>query len=259
MRPARVIRSVIRTCSNCSTRASTFSLRSTSSTSNRAPDTVYQITGAQVRETVPDSVLDLADEIILVDLTPEQLRTRLEEGRVYLGDPRGPRGGGFFQGEQSHRTCARWRCATWPSMWTATCATFMRTQAIAGPVEDRRPGCSSRSARVRFGKAHPTTRAARGDDGGVVDRGEHRHRARARRSRAGAAHALPSRWARQLGAEVISTPGTDIGETLLRLARQHNVTQIVLGKPLEDRWRACWAKARRSMAESARAGDRHPT
>src|SRR6267378_1612573 len=49
-------------------------------------DTVYQITGAQVRETVPDSVLDLADEIILVDLTPEQLRTRLAEGKVYLGD-----------------------------------------------------------------------------------------------------------------------------------------------------------------------------
>ena len=42
--------------------------------------------------------------------------------------------------------------------------------------------------------------------------------------------------ARQLGAEVITTPGSDVGETLLRLARQHNVTQIVLGKPLENRW-----------------------
>jgi two-component system sensor histidine kinase KdpD len=42
--------------------------------------------------------------------------------------------------------------------------------------------------------------------------------------------------ARQLGAEVISTPGTDIGEALLRIARQHNVTQIVIGKPLGSRW-----------------------
>ena len=42
--------------------------------------------------------------------------------------------------------------------------------------------------------------------------------------------------ARQLGAEVISTPGTDIGEALLSIARQHNVTQIVIGKPLGSRW-----------------------
>ena len=42
--------------------------------------------------------------------------------------------------------------------------------------------------------------------------------------------------ARQLGAEVISTPGVDVAETLLRVARQHNVTQIVIGKPLGPRW-----------------------
>src|SRR3984893_18241919 len=49
-------------------------------------DTVRQISGINVSETVPDSVIDLADEIILVDLTPEQLRTRLAEGKVYLGE-----------------------------------------------------------------------------------------------------------------------------------------------------------------------------
>src|ERR1700732_230984 len=49
-------------------------------------DVVRQITGAPVSETVPDSVLDLADEILLVALTPEQLRARLAEGKVYLGE-----------------------------------------------------------------------------------------------------------------------------------------------------------------------------
>ena len=49
-------------------------------------DTVRQISGITVSETVPDSVLDLADEIVLVDLTPEQLRARLAEGKVYLGE-----------------------------------------------------------------------------------------------------------------------------------------------------------------------------
>src|SRR6476660_1401627 len=49
-------------------------------------DVVRQITGAPVSETVPDSVLDLADEMVLIDLTPEQLRARLAEGKVYLGE-----------------------------------------------------------------------------------------------------------------------------------------------------------------------------
>ncbi len=49
-------------------------------------DTVRQITGAPVSETVPDSVLDLADQIVLLDLTPDQLLSRLAEGKVYLGE-----------------------------------------------------------------------------------------------------------------------------------------------------------------------------
>ena len=42
-------------------------------------DTVRQISGITVSETVPDSILDLADEMMLIDLTPEQLRSRLAE------------------------------------------------------------------------------------------------------------------------------------------------------------------------------------
>ena len=49
-------------------------------------DTVRQITGATVRETVPDSILEMAAEIELIDLAPEELQKRLAEGKVYLGD-----------------------------------------------------------------------------------------------------------------------------------------------------------------------------
>ncbi|MDQ2767479.1 MAG: DUF4118 domain-containing protein, partial [Gemmatimonadota bacterium] len=48
--------------------------------------------------------------------------------------------------------------------------------------------------------------------------------------------------ARQLGAEVVSTPGTDIGETLLRIAHQNNITQIVIGKPLGSRLTSLWKR-----------------
>ena len=49
-------------------------------------DAVRQITGITVHERVPDSILDLADEIELVDLSPEDLRKRLAEGKVYTPD-----------------------------------------------------------------------------------------------------------------------------------------------------------------------------
>jgi two-component system, OmpR family, sensor histidine kinase KdpD len=46
-------------------------------------DTIESITGVQVRETIPDSVLDEADEVILVDLTPEGARARMQHGHIY--------------------------------------------------------------------------------------------------------------------------------------------------------------------------------
>jgi two-component system sensor histidine kinase KdpD len=46
-------------------------------------DTVESITGIQVRETVPDSVLDEADEVILIDLSPEGARARMQHGHIY--------------------------------------------------------------------------------------------------------------------------------------------------------------------------------
>ena len=48
-------------------------------------DVVGGVTGVQVRETVPDPVFDAADEIVLVDLPPDDLRQRLHEGKVYIG------------------------------------------------------------------------------------------------------------------------------------------------------------------------------
>ncbi|MRS12605.1 MAG: sensor histidine kinase KdpD [Actinobacteria bacterium] len=49
-------------------------------------DTVFDITGVRVRETLPDSVLDAADEVVLVDLTPQALVNRLRRGVVYSSE-----------------------------------------------------------------------------------------------------------------------------------------------------------------------------
>src|ERR1017187_9809655 len=68
-------------------------------------DTVRQITGAPVHETVPDSVFDLADQLELVDLTPEALRERLAEGKVYLGERAAVAAENFFK--DTHLTALR--------------------------------------------------------------------------------------------------------------------------------------------------------
>ena len=49
-------------------------------------DTVAELTGVRVRETFPDRILDEADEVVLVDLTPEGLQGRIRAGKVYRAD-----------------------------------------------------------------------------------------------------------------------------------------------------------------------------
>ena len=95
-------------------------------------DTVRQISGVTVSETVPDSVLDLADEIVLVDLTPEQLRARLAEGKVYLGRTRGMGRARISSAKAISPRCAKWRCASSPNMSIAICATSCRRKRSPG-------------------------------------------------------------------------------------------------------------------------------
>lgn len=59
-------------------------------------DVVEELTGAPVHERVPDSVFDRADEVRLIDISPEDLIHRLEEGRIYTGDSSRAALEGFF-------------------------------------------------------------------------------------------------------------------------------------------------------------------
>ena len=95
---------------------------------------------------VPDTVLDLADEIVLVDLTPEQLRARLAEGKVYLGERAEWAARNFFR--ESNLTALR-------EMALRLVAEHVDRDLRDIMSEERSPGrgrvaiaCSSRSARV---------------------------------------------------------------------------------------------------------------
>jgi two-component system sensor histidine kinase KdpD len=59
-------------------------------------DVVAQISGVRVRETVPDAILDRADELELVDIPPDELLGRLADGKVYLAEQAERAAQGFF-------------------------------------------------------------------------------------------------------------------------------------------------------------------
>ena len=62
-------------------------------------DQVAELTGVRVRETVPDAVLGAADEVVLIDLTPQALIARLQAGKVYPAERVGAALNGFFKAE----------------------------------------------------------------------------------------------------------------------------------------------------------------
>jgi two-component system sensor histidine kinase KdpD len=60
-------------------------------------DTIAELTGVRVRETIPDDVLGRADEVVMIDLTPEALLQRLRAGKVYPPERIGPALNNFFR------------------------------------------------------------------------------------------------------------------------------------------------------------------
>ena len=202
-------------------------------------DTVRQISGVTVGETVPDSIIDMADEIVLVDLTPEQLLTRLAEGKVYLGERAEWAAKNFFK-EGNLTALREMALRVVAEHVDRSLRDIMSEEKIAGPWKsgDRllvAVSASPYSERlIRY-----TRRLASSMEASWIVVNIERPQPLSEQEQARLTRYLA--LARQLGAEVISTPGTEVGEALLRIAQQHNVTQIVIGKPLGARW-AFWKR-----------------
>ena len=196
-------------------------------------EAVRQITGVAIRETVPDSVLDGA-EFELVDLPPDELRARLSAGKVYVPESARAAQEHFFRPgnlsalrelalrfaaehvgqdvlayRQAHGVADPWKSgqrllvAVSPSptsaslvRWTRRLAGELQAGWLAVYVELPRPLSEGEQARLS------------------------RHLA----------------LVRELGGQVITTTDNDVAQGLLRVAREQNVTQIVVGKPVG--WRA---------------------
>src|SRR6476660_46559 len=166
-------------------------------------DVVAQITGVRVREVVPDAILDRADAVELVDLTPDDLIQRLKEGKVYVPKQAERALKNYFSPTNltALRELALRRTA---ERVDEQLLQQMQAQAIPGPwaAGERILVCVSEDPKsaslVRYAK----------------------------------------RLADRLGGEAITLPASArrIDDDILSFARKQNVTHIVIGKSTRSRW-----------------------
>ena len=193
-------------------------------------DVVWRITGVRQRETVPDSALSNADDIEVVDITPEELRARLDSGKVYVPETARLAADRFFKLENltALRELALRRAAqTVDDHLNAA----MKRQGIEGPWAAGERilvligGDPMATALVRAGR-----RLAEVMDGPwTVAHVEQTNRATPTLDR-GRRVAEALKLAEQLGGSTLVLSGADVPGAVLDYARRNNITQIVLGK-----------------------------
>ncbi|MBI5739689.1 MAG: sensor histidine kinase KdpD [Nitrospirae bacterium] len=200
-------------------------------------DVVAQITGIEVRETVPDSVLDRADEIELIDLPPDDLLQRLKEGKVYVPELAEQARENFFRKGnllalrelalrrtaesvdaqmQSYREVKRVR-EVWPAAERILVCVGPNPRSIRLVRAAKRMAAGLRAEWIAVHVEAPSKVKPTKSD--LKQLAEH------------------MRLAEGLGAETATLSGHKASEEILSYARDRNVTKILIGKPTHPRWK----------------------
>ncbi|MFL5385220.1 MAG: DUF4118 domain-containing protein [Longimicrobiaceae bacterium] len=200
-------------------------------------DLVARITGVRVRETVPDSVFERADEVELVDLSPEELLKRLSEGKVYVAEQASRAAQNFFTRPNltALRQIALRQVA---DRVDSQMQVLRRAGAAPGtwPVAERilvGVGPAPQSRRIVRAAKRMADRLGAEWIALFVETPEYARWPEADRSRVWET----MRLAEQLGARTATVTGADASTELLEYARVHNVSKFVIGKPSHPRWR----------------------
>jgi two-component system, OmpR family, sensor histidine kinase KdpD len=199
-------------------------------------DAVNRSANTVIRETVPDSFLKRADEVVNVDVTVDELRTRLRAGKIYAPEKVEQALANFFRKgnlnmlrELSLRTTAE--------QVGNRAAEYRRTQGLEqAPIPEKvmvclstRPG-AERLLRVgariagRLASNWYAVHVTKPDDKGHGD--------------PEAYHRLEEylRMARDLGAQVVSLVDRNVSDALIRFAQQESISHVVFGQPARSRW-----------------------
>lgn len=221
-------------------------------------EVVWKITGVRQRETVPDSALSRADEIELIDITPSELRERMAEGKVYIGDTARLAAERFFKPEN------------------LTALRELALRRAAQTVDDQLVGAMKRAGVEGPWAAGERILVLVGPDaaaGALVRTGRrlsdmmmdapwtvaHVERPNAPPAAASGQARLNEalKLAEQLGAATVVLTGDDLVASVLDFARRNNVTQIVVGKSTHSRRNPLRRSLIRALLDEAQGAALH--
>ncbi len=192
-------------------------------------DTVAQITGAIVHETVPDSIFELADSVEIIDIPPDELLKRLTEGKVYTPERSQRAIESFFR--PGNLTALREMALRLVAERVDhQLRDYMQTKQIAGPWKSGMRLLVGISASphsvslIRWARRMAYTMDATWIAVYVETAGTLTDATKAQLAK-------NITLARELGAEIVTTADENIAEALVRVARQQNATQLLVGKP----------------------------
>jgi two-component system sensor histidine kinase KdpD len=200
-------------------------------------DAVNRSANTIIRETIPDNFLKRANEVVNIDITVEELRSRLRQGKIYAPEKVEQSLANFFRKgnlnmlrELSLRTTAE--------QVSSRASEYRRTQGLEqAPIPEKvmvclstRPG-TERLLRVgsriagRLATNWYAVYVTRPED----DKGH---------GDPEAYHRLEEyqRMARDLGAKVVSLTGRNVSDALIRFAQQENISHVVFGQSVRSRW-----------------------
>lgn len=190
--------------------------------------TVNAITGVKVRETVPDWVALMANETVMVDLTPEALQNRLRRGVVYSPEKVDQALKNFFRGGNLNalRELALRQVA---EQVDRSLESYMESKEIDEnwAVRERLAVCISSNPAAQYLIARAARMARRLDaqlsviyvDAGMDETAERRK-----------SLAANIQFAENLGAEIIRTRGRNIADAVAQVVREKHITQVIFGR-----------------------------
>jgi two-component system sensor histidine kinase KdpD len=200
-----------------------------------ATPTVQSITGIQVRETVPDWVLERADEIVLADLTPEALQMRMRRGDIYpVGRTEKALSNFFRQGNLMALRELALRQVT--HSVDRGLETYLKRKnidqnwgvceriAVCIGASDASQNLIARGARLAQGVDATDFYVVHVDTGAEMDEEDRR------------SLTTNMRFAENLKAKVITLKGKDIAKTVAQFAKEYKITQIIFGRSAVHGW-----------------------
>jgi two-component system sensor histidine kinase KdpD len=203
-------------------------------------DAVNRSANTVIRETVPDSFLKRADEVMNIDLTVDELRTRLRSGKIYAEEKVEQSLANFFR-KGNLNMLRELALRVTAEQVSSRASEYRRTQGLEqAPIPEKvmvclstRPG-TERLLRVgsriagRLSTNWYAVYVSKPDDKGHND--------------PEAFHRLEEyqKMARDLGAKVVMLTDRNVADALIRFAQQENISHVVFGQSARSRWDILW-------------------